>query len=325
MLFSIIIPVYNCSKYIKRCVKSITSQGFNDYEIILVNDGSTDDSLAICKSLSLKDKRIQVLSQHNQGASTARNKGIDKAVGDYIWFVDADDVVLPVLNDLAEKIKGSCLPLYCFNYQIKKTDGTIQNVSLFKENRIISCSEYLKSSKSMYLWNKIFCRKSISSLRLLDGTKNTEDMLFCCQFLIRIERLEVCDLQIYQYTADNPNSTLRQQTNRNKVKKSLDSMLVFKTLNDSIKELQSSSLKTELTNLMYYSIASHLNALLMCHNFNRTKKAMEFYRKNGLFPLKYSNVKKANIFTFCINNRVLRYMLAGIYYLKYSRSSISSK
>lgn len=92
-MISVIIPVYNASKYLHRVISSILSQSYPDWELILVNDGSTDDSLSICEEFSKMDRRIVVINQINRGASTARNNGMKKANGEFICFVDADDYV----------------------------------------------------------------------------------------------------------------------------------------------------------------------------------------------------------------------------------------
>ena len=93
MVISIIIPVFNSEKYLNKCIKSITSQTYRKLEIILVNDGSTDKSGEICDFWSVQDDRIITVHQNNSGVSTARNKGIDIASGDYITFIDSDDYV----------------------------------------------------------------------------------------------------------------------------------------------------------------------------------------------------------------------------------------
>ena len=90
--FSIIIPVYNVEKYLERCVSSVLSQSFDDYEIILVDDGSTDDSGFICDRLAIKDKRIKVFHKVNGGAASARNLGISNICGFYTLFLDSDDL-----------------------------------------------------------------------------------------------------------------------------------------------------------------------------------------------------------------------------------------
>ena len=94
MKFSIIVPVYNAAKTINRCADSILAQTFQDYEIIFINDGSTDNSGYICDEWVKRDRRIRVYHQNNLGVSKTRNRGITLAKGEYIYFIDADDLKL---------------------------------------------------------------------------------------------------------------------------------------------------------------------------------------------------------------------------------------
>ena len=91
MQFSIIIPVYNAERYLHQCIESVIAQTFKDWEMILVNDGSKDGSLAICQEYTSKDSRIRVIDKPNGGPSSARNRGLDEAQGEYVYFMDADD------------------------------------------------------------------------------------------------------------------------------------------------------------------------------------------------------------------------------------------
>lgn len=91
--FSIIVPIYNSEKYLPNCLKSIEEQTYGDFECILVDDGSTDNSLEICQTLSRKDARFKVFHTDNCGVSHARNVGIDHSNGRYITFIDSDDVI----------------------------------------------------------------------------------------------------------------------------------------------------------------------------------------------------------------------------------------
>ena len=90
---SVIMPVYNGEQYLNYSIQSVLNQTYKDYELILVDDGSTDHSLEICEKYQSKDKRIRVISQENKGISGARNAGIDIATGEYITFMDSDDVI----------------------------------------------------------------------------------------------------------------------------------------------------------------------------------------------------------------------------------------
>ena len=105
---SVIVPVYNTEKYLPRCIESILAQTFTDFELILVNDGSTDKSGKICDEYAKKDSRIVVIHKENGGVSSARNKGIEISQGELISFIDADDWITPLyLSDLITDITSS--------------------------------------------------------------------------------------------------------------------------------------------------------------------------------------------------------------------------
>lgn len=112
---SIIVPVYNAENYIERCVTSIRSQSFTDWELILVNDGSTDQSEKKCKAFEKKDQRIKSYSKNNGGAASARNYGLSVAQGEYVTFVDSDDFIEPNMyyNMLNTAIKHDCDVVMC--------------------------------------------------------------------------------------------------------------------------------------------------------------------------------------------------------------------
>ena len=94
-LISVIIPIYNAEKYLSRCLDSVLEQDYDNYEVIMVNDGSSDNSLDICNQYVKKDKRFSVITQKNKGVSEARNTGLSAAKGDYLQFIDSDDFILP--------------------------------------------------------------------------------------------------------------------------------------------------------------------------------------------------------------------------------------
>ena len=107
MRFSIIIPAYNAEAYLQRCLDSIFSQEFEDYEVVVINDGSTDDTAELLVQYAAGHTNLRVITQSNQGMATARNRGIDKAKGEYILFVDSDDELMPhALSNLAPQING---------------------------------------------------------------------------------------------------------------------------------------------------------------------------------------------------------------------------
>ena len=130
MKVSVIVPVYNAGKYLKRCLDSIRSQDFEDFEVILVNDGSTDNSCEICEQYSNNDDRFRVITQDNAGPDMARKTGVSGAIGDYIMFVDADDHVsnnaISVMYKYAREYEADlvCSQIWRFNDSGKRWTGS---------------------------------------------------------------------------------------------------------------------------------------------------------------------------------------------------------
>ena len=122
-LISIVIPVYNVENYLNRCIESIISQTYENIEIILINDGSKDNSLLICKEYKNKDKRIKVIDKKNEGVSIARNIGVEKSSGKYVIFVDSDDwIEKTFVENLHKKISEYNVDICiggCINYSDK--------------------------------------------------------------------------------------------------------------------------------------------------------------------------------------------------------------
>lgn len=135
--FSIVVPIYNVEKYLKRCIDSIINQEFQDYEIILVDDGSPDNCPKICDNLSKSDERITVVHKKNEGLGMARNTGLEAANGKYIFFIDSDDYVMPdLLNDVYKEIEESSpeVVFYGFNRINAKGNVCFQSIPKVEKN-----------------------------------------------------------------------------------------------------------------------------------------------------------------------------------------------
>ncbi len=140
MLFSLIIPVYNTEKYLETCFESIRSQDFDDYEVIIVDDGSTDGSSALCddfcERLNDEKKRsvARVIHQENHGPGHARNTGLKEAKGDWIWFIDSDDFIVPgALSSIVERMRFAKGDMYAFQYIRTDEDGANPEYIFFRE------------------------------------------------------------------------------------------------------------------------------------------------------------------------------------------------
>ena len=123
---SVIVPVYNVGKYLEECLNSIINQTYKDIEMVIVNDGSTDNSLDIIEKFKNKDNRIKLINQINKGVSVARNIGLLNSTGNYIFFVDPDDYIeIDCINKLVEKINIDRSEMVIFNY-IKVFDNDLK-------------------------------------------------------------------------------------------------------------------------------------------------------------------------------------------------------
>ena len=203
-LLSIIIPVYNVEKYIERCIHSITSQSFADWELILVNDGSTDNSGFICQKKADLDGRIKVIHNKNHGVSHARNAGLKIASGQYIYFADSDDELasgsFSHFIEIEERYKVS---LYKFGYSRRSTESEIKISAKmegeFNRSRALYILE--KNGYSGFLWNSIFKKSIIDkySLKFDETISWCEDHLFFLEYLTCCKSVYISSLIYYIY------------------------------------------------------------------------------------------------------------------------------
>lgn len=215
MRFSIIIPVYNVELYLRKCLDSVLTQSCQDYELILIDDGSTDLSGAICEEYEEKREMIYVIHQENQGLSSARNAGIKKAKGQWLVFLDSDDWIEPdMLRILERNICTTDADMYCFNAEKVDEEGKPVEKLLFSvenETKIFSCDErrfdfYLRDLMQYKVgWETCFriYKRSIvekhNVLFLPTDRVFAEDYLFTFQYLLYAEKLcLLCDI-FYHY------------------------------------------------------------------------------------------------------------------------------
>ncbi len=167
-LVSIIVPVYNAALHLPRCIESITQQTYKNLEILLINDGSTDQSPQICQEYAQKDSRIKVIHQKNQGVSVARNAGLDHMRGDFFAFLDADDWYFPdaveALVSLAQKTQAEITWGQLVFYPENKLPFTEPNFP-FPCNPLHLSLEDVLSSRSLNCWDKLYAQRLKKDLR----------------------------------------------------------------------------------------------------------------------------------------------------------------
>lgn len=206
ILISIIVPIYNAGKYLQELLDSISYQTVDNYELILINDGSKDDSEKICLEYQKINSRVKYFKKRNTGVSDTRNYGIDKAVGKYVCFVDADDILNEnYLRDLFEAISSGKYGLSCCCY--KEFKGQVVNEndcsSLIKNKEYIGNERYqlIYSKYRGYLWNKMFIRDIINNnnIKFDKNIVMSEDMLFIFEYLKYIDGVICINNENYNY------------------------------------------------------------------------------------------------------------------------------
>ncbi len=209
---SIIVPVYNAEKFLRECVESVLAQSFTDWELLLVDDGSTDSSLSICRHYAQTDDRIKVISQQNGGVSSARNEGLEMAKGKYVFFLDADDELYPYTLSLLWKIA-----------QTEKVDivvGKSINSKEKPEYKDNPCKVKIKDSYGVCrdmldsrpdpdtsAWGRLMKRALFEGLRFYPG--RYEDLEIFHKLLMKTKKVAVIDNVVYFYRA-NPSSFINK-------------------------------------------------------------------------------------------------------------------
>lgn len=179
---SIIVPVYNCRAYLERCVASILGQTFEDIQLLLIDDGSTDGSGALCDEFAVRDSRVQVIHQENRGVSAARNAGLDAARGDYISFVDADDWAAPeMLKEALARLGDGEMVL--FDAVTVWPDGREEDdtIPLLPDSAALdhgAMTPPVLAQTAGAVWRCLYRRDLVEGVRFVEGLKMSEDRLF---------------------------------------------------------------------------------------------------------------------------------------------------
>lgn len=207
VLVSVVIPVYNVENYLAECLESVCNQTYQNLEIIVVDDGSTDGSGRICDEYSIKDSRIQVIHKRNGGLSDARNAGLERATGKYISFIDSDDAVdEEFIEALLEECQHSGAEIAVCRYE--KFDNEFKHItSMRKDDFTYSGSELLKkmfdgteSGIEFVAWNKLYERKLMieNDIKYPVGKYN-EDLFVTYKLLYLANKIGIVDGQLYKY------------------------------------------------------------------------------------------------------------------------------
>lgn len=201
---SIVVPIYNIENSLSRCVDSIKNQIYINWELILVNDGSSDRSGSICDKYAENDERIIVVHKQNGGSASARNAGLRAATGDYITFVDGDDWIE---NDGYEKMMRRAMEtdsdIVMSNFTIQKADGTcsVRKEGFDKPNSVELIKAMMTGKLHGSNCNKIYRRSIVenNNIRFIDGADYTEDLAFNIKLLTLTDKITYLPIAYYHY------------------------------------------------------------------------------------------------------------------------------
>ena len=248
-LLSVIIPVYNVESYLEKCVDSVLNQTYRNLEIILVNDGSTDQSGAICRAYAERDSRIILVEKENGGLSDARNAGMRRVSGEYVAFLDSDDSLkLEAYETMLAEMEAKELDILCAYPISVHEDGREEHDANKRSfhNTVLTGEDYLTACirTSRMLWPvqfNIYRAELVKNMLFGTGILH-EDMLWTPQVFLKAERVEVIDYEFYYYLKRTGSIT----HHRDKTKNALDLMDTCNKLEPVYRAVQNAENRTIL-------------------------------------------------------------------------------
>ena len=285
-MISIIVPVYNVEKYLERCIESLINQTYQNIEIILIDDGSSDNCGEICDKYAKVDSRIKVIHQVNSGVSVARNAGLMAAKGEYIGFIDSDDFVNSDMYEtlLTSMIKNDC-DIAIGGYDYVDETGTISRPYNEKGTEILSRHDTLYKQFDIEptirfgVVNKLYKSELIDDIKFPEDLKSGEDGVFLYEYLKKISKAAFVHKPLYKNVERQGSAThggLASESLR-------DALYVHKKMAEDVKYLYK--------DVYYHAFSFYIDICLRYYNFCKESKAVfneicDILRKEKLNVLK---------------------------------------
>ena len=300
-LVSIIVPIYNAEKYLARCIESLTKQTYENIEIILINDGSKDNSLAICNEYKAKDKRIVVIDQENSGVGKTRNKGIDVSKGKYIVFVDSDDFAnTNLIEVLVNEAKKNNADYVLGSISLLKDDSSIGTASL--DNNICNVKEYIENVLVKRTINyvcgapyaKLFSSDIIkkNNIRFNDKLTYAEDFLFNITYLQFASKIATTSEVLYNYVLFNNNSLTNINYDKSTFENFLQSrLLVYKQYEEVLFRIQPTLSKEIVYQLLVEFVLNSANYACLKNDKKKAKELIKAMMTDEFISSRIKNVK----------------------------------
>ncbi len=300
---SIIIPAYNAQKYIVRCLDSIVNQANDNIEVVIVNDGSTDNTERICREYSSIYNYIKTVSQTNGGVSSARNNGIKNAQGEYILFLDADDFLAPgAIGWVIDNVKHNDT-LICGSFNYIKTRGRVEPYYLpekiydLKKDTVDSIMDFIPNAP----WGKIYNRNIITENDIVFplGIPYAEDTIFMLEYLKYVKFVQTSSAIIYNYNfTDSGSAMWKYYPEFYKymiaVMKKKEELCDFKGIDYNAESDKQKFFTRCLNHYMRNSAFDKLDSVIKVFEVNKSVKAIkkEWYMHNWKNYIMYNLKKK---------------------------------
>ena len=323
--YSIIVPIYNGEKYLERCVNSIINQTYTNIELILINDGSIDNTEKICKKYSNNDDRVIYIKQDNYGVSYSRNNGIKNATGDYITFVDADDYInINTINELNKIISYNQCDILKYSY-IKESKWLKKSYkfSIQKEKKILK-DEYVKevipymfnTFDLSNVWNAVFKIELIKDKKFDEKLKYAEDFKFMIESTLNSKSLYIDSRTFYHYVY-NKNSTIN----------SIKENDIKDRLIDTIRSCMNIQEKNNFSDEVKIQIKNRIkNSIMKFCAYNVSNKSYENYLKHMKNILNDEDYKKLeDKYYFLFNEYIWKDIYEYNYYRQIVKYNLKTK
>lgn len=315
-LISIIVPIYNVEKYLNKCIESIVNQTYENIEIILIDDGSNDNSGIICDEYAKKDNRIIVVHKENGGGSSARNKGLKIAKGEWISFVDADDWIEQTFcQTLLNKVTQEQADIALCGYN-RITDNRIEKINANNQEVFLNSNEYLVKSLNPqtgfgFCHMKLIKKEVLKSISFNERIEVGEDALFNIQLSTYIKKAVFLKQPLYNYRINNQSVVKRYDENyANKYLKSMKIIeeYIWQEYNEENEE------NIEIKQNYYNFVAYHIMLIIVNYCYHPDNKMCNAQRKNMLKEVINNDLfiiglKKSNYNNISLTRKITLYTL----------------
>ncbi|MGP1451864.1 MAG: glycosyltransferase family 2 protein [Segatella oris] len=306
MRLSILVPAYNVEGWVTRCLDSIFNQDVPSVEVVVVDDGSSDATYRVIEEYARQHVNLRLFHKHNEGVGAARNYLLDKACGEFIWFVDSDDYIA----------EGA------LRHILSELNSTIDLLSVSYNGGVFtpfegSATEYIqKGYINGYLWTKIIRRSVIEDahIRFDPQRYSQEDWFFLMQVYPLLGNIKQITLQAYVYCDDNENSVMREahaEHTRRNVADSRETICNFKRFIDSHRDQFYSRAYEQWMN---FSAAGYLYSLFpIDYTMEEIKNDIKIFREKGVYPVGKTGRRKADLFLRLANHEKIYLLLVKLY------------